>query len=348
MIKRKTASVLIVAIAMMIFVSHGLAAEGNGAPWFIPICPDLALQAGALSGVDDIESAKEAIAHAASALSLTECRCDDALGFAVFFIEEAIRRGATLDAPAGGVFYTDLLLVAADMAQSVSGSALSVLADEGISLARPFGVNINFVSGQDVVDISFPGMLGMDFDNITVEAEFAAITLHQGVISGSALRIERGTPVATGGGYVAAPDTRGISGFELSYLLDFWAVAAFVVIMVIWGVLASMGKKLRLWVVPTFAVIVIAANIWTLGLQERPDAINAPAPVYFYSVIVAMPPDMNAVLSVPLGGVSPDMLMLVNEYGEPMFSRYNPLTGAIDARIYAGGEYFVRVVDVRG
>ena len=360
MIKRKLIPVLFISllVAALTFAVRPIQAGATGgglAPWPIPD-QSLILPTYALGGISGAASAEEAIANAVAALG--DNYCDDAVNLVALFIEDAIRRGTALDAPANGVLYADMLQISAEMAQAISGSAMDMLVSAGISLTRPLDTGISFVSGEwDVLNVSFPDdVSGIGFDNITVETEFAAITIGREFISGSALRIERGLPIATGGHtYVAVPGVVNgpvPSGLvpALDVLLDYWSVAVLVVILVVWGVLASKGKKLRLWVVPLLAVILIAANIWTLGPnQEGPDdVIYAPAPVYFYSVVVDMPPEMSAVLSVPVGGATPYMLVLVNEDGVPRPSRYNPFTDAVEAYISVGGKYFLREIDIRG
>ncbi|MCL2378953.1 MAG: hypothetical protein FWC77_07490 [Defluviitaleaceae bacterium] len=353
MIKKKMilSSFVVLVVMVMAFAPLSARAEDAGyAPWLIPVCPLLELQYDALTRINNVTGSHEVIINAVTSFTQAECQCDDALDFTVFFIEDALRRGTSLNMHTNGVFYSSLLQVSAAMAQTISGSALSILADNDISLTRQLNVNINFISAeQNALDISFPeDVSDIEIDIITIETEFAAVSLERELISGSALRIERGVPVASSTPATVAAD--GISSRVIRGIFDFWAVAALMIIMVIWGVLASTGRKLRLWVVPFLAVILIFANIWTLGLNQRgrEDVIYTPAPVYFYSIMVTMSPEMNAILSVPLGGTSPEMLMLVNEWGEPMVSRYNPFTDTIDARIYAGGMYYLQVVDISG
>jgi len=327
------------------------AADEGLAPWPAPSQP-LELPTYALAGISDAASAEDAIAGAVAALG--DNQCEDSINLVALFIEEAIRRGTTFGSPANGVFYTDMLQISADIAQSILGHAQGVLADAGVDIARPLAAGINFVSDErGALDISFPyDVSGIGFNNITVEAEFAAITLRRESLSGNNLRIERGLPIATGGyayslipGVTNGPVPSGLVP-ALGFLLDFWAIGAFVVIMVVWGVLTSKGKRLRLWVVPVAAVILIIANILTLGPhRDGPDgAVYALVPVYFYSVVVDMPPGVGAVLSVPADGVNPYWVVLVNENFVPQPSRYNPFTGAIEAYISVGGKYFLRDV----
>jgi len=365
MIKRNVITLILAAFALALSSVQvaGAAASGEYAQWLIPGCSGLALQVDALDAVNDTESAIRAIKYVAEAIIQAECECDDAINFAIMYAEDAIRRGITLDAPANGVFYADLLQISVEMAQSIIEELQATQATGEIDPMQPLNVNINFISDeQNVLRLHFPDdVSGMNFDYISVEAEFAAITLYNRFLSGSALRIDRGLPIASGVyAYITMPNLIPLPGvvlaWPLGYMVAYWAVAAFAVILVIWGILASMGKRLRLWVVPLLAVILIAANLWTLGHwpnqsgpnQEVPDYAVAWGPVHFYSVEVMMTPGIEVVLSMPLNGADPEMLMLVNEDGELMLSLYNPFTDTIDARIYSSGKYYLRMIDIRG
>jgi len=357
MIKHKIlpAFLLILILVMFAPASHGLTRIIRlneeilhaYAPSFA--CQYFTLPTNALSYVNDAASAEEAISYMLTSLSQSGCQCDDALNLATLFIENAIRKGTTLDVPANGVFYSDLLQISAGMAQNINENALTILSDEEVVLIRQPGIYINFTSDErGALDISFPDDIsGINFDNITIESEFADITIYHGFVSGGAFRIERGIPVASGSyAYATMPATARESNNEYRFrsILDYWAVIVVVIIMIVWGVLASMGKKLRLWVVPALTVIAIAANVWTHGLnQQEPDSvIYAPAPIYFYSVSVTMPPDMSAILSIPLGGTNPEILALFNEQDEPQLSWHNPATNTVDTRIYTGSIYSLR------
>jgi len=363
LIKRKIQTAIFIALAITILAATGLNATDSGyAPWLITVCPELAPEAGPPQRIHDATSASAAIESALAALSSADCQCDDAINFAMFYVEHAITRGTTLDMPANGRLYADILQISAEVAQTISESAVSALAAKNIQLPREINTNIHFFSNEDgVLNIHFPDDISStaNLDNITIETGFASITLNSGFISGSAIRLERSVPVASGGYiYVNMQTIAAINNnlpvsitestrFGVEDILDYWAVAAFVVIILIWGILASMGKKLRLWVVPLIAVILIAANIWTL--RERPgDPVYSPAPVYFYAVSVVMSPDMDAVLSIPLYGADPAMLMIVDDSGEVLLSRHNPFTDTIDAQIHAGGVYSLQVMDIRG
>jgi hypothetical protein len=53
----------------------------------------------------------------------------------------------------------------------------------------------------------------------------------------------------------------------VDFLLDFWAITAIALMLVIWIVLALADKRLRAWVVPTFAFIAIVVNVLMLWIS---------------------------------------------------------------------------------
>jgi len=94
--------------------------------------------------------------------------------------------------------------------------------------------------------------------------------------------------------------------------------------------------------VPTFAVIAICVNagiLWTGAATGYDDA------AFYDDVIeVTMTDGMRAILSLPVDNLdaNPEHLILFNEQGEPQYTKYNPVTGAVDARIRTGGVYTLR------
>jgi len=142
------------------------------------------------------------------------------------------------------------------------------------------------------------------------------------------------TYIAIGTGGIFGDDFRPID------LLRFWSIGAVTLLMIVWGILASMGHKLRTWVVPTFSVLLIAINIWTLRLnQDTSGAVNTREAGYIDSVVVSMPPGMQATLSIPIHDINQVELVLLNERGEPQISRHNPVTDTIDAIIHSSGTF---------
>ena len=319
---------------------------------------------GALNRINSPAVANEAISAAVGTLTPAQRQSGEVLNIVTLLIENAVRRGTSQALPAGGSLNAAVLQSSAEAARDIGQAAL---AGEDIQLMRLLNVNIGFTSNErDALHLTFPDdVSGIDFDNVTVEAGFAAVTLNRRHIPpGSEIRIERGAPVfdfvgatnITGSNLLATiyievdsvTAATGISSifgddFTPADLLNFWSVGVVTLLMIIWGIFASMGRKLRYWVVPTFSVLAIGINIWTLSLSlETREAADTRAPGYFDSIAVTMPPGMRAVVSIPTGGANPERLVLYNEHGEPQLSRHNPITNTIDARIQTGGTFHLR------
>jgi len=318
----------------------------------------------ALDGVYDATSADEAIFGALRALTPEQRGSGDALNIAALFIENAIRRGTSQDVPEDGMLRSGILQGMAQDSQGIWQEAATTIAGQNVNFMRPLGININFISHKrDAISLSFPDEVSsIAFDNLTVEASFASVTINRGHIRrGDEIVVLRGAPVhITGGGALAAnfienhppPIMAGFivdffDDFNLasipSYILEYWAVAVVILLIIIWGILASMGHRLRIWVVPTFSILAIATNLWMLGLLPFENRNGSTLPQgYFYSIVVTMSPGLRATISIPLNGANPDSLVLYNERGEPQLSKYNPVTNSIDARIRAGGTFTLR------
>jgi len=245
-----------------------------------------------------------------------------------------------LDVPANGAFYADLLQLATDIAQGE-------LEDEAI--------HIRFVSSDvDMLYVHFAeDVSAVEFDYITIGAWFAAVTLRNEMLSGSAILVEPGLPIATGGYAYREVPTRiswvGSLPWPLGYIVAYWGVMVFALVFLGWGVLASKGIRLRMWVVPALAVLLIAANIWTLWAwppsgneRDLPRYTVTWGPAYFYAVEVDMMPDREMVLAIPLGGACGEGLVLVSGDGEILDNWYDTDSGSIKAWVYESGKFFLR------
>ena len=320
-------------------------------------------QPGVLGSIYDPTGANEAIRGVVSTLTSAQRHSGTALNTVTLFIENAIRRGTTQDVPADGNMRADILQASTVTARNIGHETINVLTNEEINLMRLLNTTVNFVSDErEALHFTFPDDVSvLDFDNIMVETGFAGLTINRNRIpQGSEISIRRGAPVRafTPAADMPAPAVntdvsdrslgdrvRGVIGddFGPRDLLNFWSVGVVTLLMLVWGILASAGHKLRYWVVPTFSVLVIALNIWTLRqMQEAPGAASSGGAGYFDSVTVNIPAGMKAILSIPINGANPEHLVIYNENGEPQLSRHNPVTDTIDARIQAGGTYFVR------
>ena len=312
---------------------------------------------GALDGVYGAITAEEVIFNNLRGMSAHERRSGDALNIATLFIENAIRRGTTQPAPVNGEYSGDILRASALVGLNIWQDAINTVADQGVELLRPLQLNLNFTTNQrDAFSMSFPDdMAGIAFDNIIVESPFALVSIDSRYITrGDAIIIEREQPVELHGSVAISPYMATFAipelfpdGFSMEqlaeYLREYWAVLVILALILLWLILALMGHRFRLWVVPTFALIAILGNLWALGWFEQNNrgAIRL-QPGYFHSVTVTMSPGMRGVISIPLMGQSPDSLVIVNERGEAQLSSFNPVTDTMDARINTGGTFTLR------
>jgi len=312
---------------------------------------------GALGSVYDAITAEEAIFYALRGMSANQRRSGDALNIATLFIENVIRRGTTQYAPEDGEYSGDILRASALTGLNIWQDSINTITGQGVELLRPLALNLNFTTNrQDAFSMSFPDeMSGIAFDNIIVEAPFVSVSINSRYITrGDAIIIEREQPTQLHGSVAVSPYMATFAipelfpdGFTMEqlaeYLREYWAVLVILALILLWLILALMGHKFRLWVVPTFAIIAVMGNLWTLGwFGENGGGAIRLQPGYFHSVTVTMSPGMRGVISIPLMGQSPDSLVIVNERGEAQLSTFNPVTDTMDARISTGGTFTLR------
>ncbi|MCL2572859.1 MAG: WG repeat-containing protein [Defluviitaleaceae bacterium] len=318
----------------------------------------------ALLGVYDAYSADERIFSTLRGLSPAQRSSGDALNIIALFVENTIRRGNTTDLPDDGLLQAGVLHEQVNIGQNIWQDATRTVANEGVNLMRPLSLNLNFVADNPMVNVIFPDdVSGIAFDNVTIEAGFASITIPREFIPrASEITIEKGIPTnattneplaeaqEASSGLLDGFNIRGILDVDISieqvseapidFLLEYWAVAVIILLILLWIILAIAGHRFRLWVVPTFAILAIVANAWTLGLFFEEDrTVRDLPPGYFYSVEVTLFQGMRATVSIPVNGADPKRLVLYNETGEAQHSKYNPVTDTIDARIRHSGTF---------
>jgi hypothetical protein len=241
-------------------------------------------------------------------------------------------------------------------AQNIRRDTDETLENEDIELMRNLRTNINFVSEDtEELSIAFPDdVSNIAFDNVTIESEFASVTVKRDYIrEGSEISVRRISEEALQAGLFGKPGSflNAITDFSspLTVLRNFWAVLAVMLLTAAWLILARFGKKLRVWVVPVLSVILIGANlgIVLLGIDTTIEMYSANGTIIYNDtddnvIEVSMTDGMRATLSLPANSENPEFLVLFNEQDEPQFSRYNPVTDNIDARIRTSGVYTLR------
>jgi hypothetical protein len=222
------------------------------------------------------------------------------------------------------------------------------LRGEGVLLQRLLRTNLNFETGERrSVAVDFPDdVAGVSFDYLTVEAQFASATIsREHIAEGNSLQfglVERtgvDTEEATLGEHLS--NILGQERTFVEFLLTFWAFIAIAFMLLAYIVLVLIKKRLRAWVLPTFIILVIAINALTLWISYDP---GDHADFLDGVIEVSMSDGMRATLSLPADGTrgNPENLVLFDERGEPQFTKHNPSTGAIDARIHSSGTFMLR------
>jgi hypothetical protein len=337
-----------------------------------------------VAGVADAQAAQTEIAGVITALTPAQRQSGDAINTATVYVENIMRRGTSQTVQGDVSLNAEMLSGMTDTARNLQQTTDATLAAEDMTLMRDLRTNINVISEeQDEVNIAFPDdVQNIEFDNVTVEADFAAVTVNREFIgSDSEIAMRRATaerppdtaPQNAGAVDPALPDggaagtQRGIAdrlfdfSSPLTVLANFWSVLAVIIILLVWLLVGRLGKKFRLWVVPSFMVLAITANAFTflfLGGNESNGYVSAvfeepneaaalpQAPtgevIYTDGVEVTMTEGMRATLSLPVNGQDPEFLVLVNENNEIQHSRFNPVTETIDGRIRESGTYTLR------
>jgi len=314
-------------------------------------------------GITDQATAQTEISNIITSLTPEQRQSGDALNIITLNLETVARMGTTQNIPTGGNLSVALLQSSTHTAAQIRHHTHGILAYENIDLLRNLRTNINFISDEtEEMQIAFPdNVSSIPFDNVTIESEFAAITLNRDYIPiGGEVNIRRaeldGPPEALN---QSNPDsTEPSTSWDIRYhgrkfwdevtdfsspvriLSNYWFLLVIVALIIIWLVVIANGERLRGWVIPIFILLALAANV-TFIILRISSGSKAPTTLYAYAVEVTMSDGMRATLSLSPNGTNPDYLVLINENGEIQHSRYNPTTGNIDARIRECGIYML-------
>ena len=335
-----------------------------------------------LTDIHNQASAEAEITRILAGLTPEQRQSGEALNIATLNIETAASMGTTQYAPQDGNINAAMLQSGAGIAGQIHQNTQGTLASEGVTLLRDLRTNINFASDEaEEMQITFPEDVShIPFDNVTIESSFATVALNRAHIpQGGEINIRpvaidesnsspiNGEPNGQANENTPAGEASDPTGAQSqaerlrerltdfsspqTILANYWSVLVIIVLLIIWLTIAGLGEKLRRWVVPTIALIAIAANLGLVIIRinneppaHTPGAYAAqpePAthPTYVDTVEITMTEGMRATISLPTNGQNPEFLVIVNETGQIQHSRYNPVTGNIDARIRTSGTY---------
>jgi len=343
---------------------------------------ELIIRPEALQNITDAPSAGSAISGLLSSMTAEQKNSGDALDLAALFIENAVRAGAST--PDSGE-----LSVQATILDDLTGTASMILAEaddtlrnEDVELLRKLRTNVSIKTEEkDSLTVAFPDdVSGLGFDNVTFEADFASVTVNKNqMFQGSQISIKAlypeedeislsGMPIRNQGD--AEPRSTIMESIDRFFRsidpLDYWSAGVIVLILILWIVLAACKHRFRAWVVPTFCLLAVAVNAYTYmqkydGLlpwqrhgSDSLSDIDGPdesRDVDADGVEISLGEGMSATVSMKATGDKKDFLILLDENGEPQYSKYNPVTGMIDTNIWKSGmyrlrEYTTNIVDV--
>ena len=251
--------------------------------------------------ITDAPSANEAINEAIASMTPEQRSSGDALDITALFIENAVRAGARWTAAGEVSLSAGVLGDLAGTARGILASADSTLSQENVGLLRKLRTNLSIRTEEtESLVVSFQDdVSGVAFDNVTVEAEFASVTLSRSsILSGGRVEVRKGADWADkgqsgdGSGSSGSGNQDSTSGngsgngsssgsgdgrnsanrngdagfFENTKPLDFWSAGVVVLILGLWGVLAALKHRFRAWVVPTFCALAIGINACTFFL----------------------------------------------------------------------------------
>ena len=151
-----------------------------------PLAPGggLNIQPEVFRRITDPLSANTAIFEAIASMTPEQRRSGDALDMAALFIEAAVRAGASTAASGEVPLSAAVLSDLAGTANGILSGAGSALKHENVGLLRTLRTNISIKTDErQSLVVSFPDdVSGVAFDNVTVEAAFASVTLNKASI----------------------------------------------------------------------------------------------------------------------------------------------------------------------
>ncbi|MCL2573076.1 MAG: hypothetical protein FWE34_00815 [Defluviitaleaceae bacterium] len=309
-----------------------------------------------LQDVTEQMAANQQIRNVIQGLTPDQRNSGDAMNMATLHIENLQRRGTTQPLPQSGTIDAGMLLAASSAADNIHAEINSALAFENMSLMRNLRTNVNFVAantdGMLFVRFSDNPSPIASFDNVTVEGDFVSITVaREHALQGNEVSVRMpqnnvAIVAASVGGFSAFLARLADFSSPLTILANYWSIIAIIALVAVAIILGMNGKKFRLWVVPTFAVLLLATNIgmtlWVMNLNQDPAGAvvqnNEEMDDALADVEIEMTNGIQVTLSLPTDGVDmPQNMVLLNAHGQPQHTKFNPITNTIDATVSESG-----------
>lgn len=220
-------------------------------------------------------------------------------------------------------------IAGADGASAQSLDAMTAQYDFALSRDIRSGITLDSTSARTVAVEFGAGLGDAGAERVTVSADYAAFTSDASGLDSAALSLRNLNP----------PEEE-----EAPFnIFNFWGILALALILSLWF---TVGRhKLPGFVLPLALALVLLANGATLILGERNKEVPPPPDPADegYLVEVQLSGIDGGLLSLP---VSEEMgesafLVVVNDEGEQVFSKYNHVTNTVDARVAQSGRYTV-------
>ena len=319
----------------------------------------------AIHGITSVQSASSTIYDEIASMTSGQRNSGDALDKIALFIENATRVGASKTV-SGEVSLSEAMLSdLAETANEILIDAEDSLVYEDVRLLRHLRKNIMLRTDEtEDLQVIFPDDVStIGFDNITIEADFASVTLNRDRIQqGGGIELRKVKLIEEPEEVSEEPviEVKEVGFWDGVSPLDFWSVLVVALIFAAWSILAIFNHRFRAWVVPTFCVLAIAGNVYTflvvrvnlraqLETYDVADVDDGQTPeetpnivIYTDEIEIIMSEGVWATVSLPATGDNKDYLMLLNENNEPQYSKYNPVTDMVDTRIRASGKYTLK------
>jgi hypothetical protein len=212
-------------------------------------------------------------------------------------------------------------------------------------LAEKYGVVYPRVLRREVMfkaeDMRAAATLGAELngagaDRITIDAGCAALTIDAAEITGS---VSVSVGYAERAGETTAvrrPAVYTLTAGEL--IARYWSIGAALLITLGWLAVMLIARKRLTWLIPVIGgVSLICVNVIIAPPERFRPASNTVTDDALISA--SLSDGLSAILSIPTDAPRPDELVILDGGGKPAASKYNRITGAIEARIDASGTY---------
>ena len=305
----------------------------------------------AFTPIRDTDTAISALNSFIKNLTPEQRTSGDALDESTLWIEHALKNG-TRQTVTGNTVTVDLntLALAISRANEICAAADSFLSTEDIELLRNYRTNLLLDSDQEQsLRIEYgSGINSLNFDRITVSSPFASVTANRSALTGnSSVQVTALTDSTD----TATTQEKSTNRNRLSPL-QFWGIVPILGIALIWVLMPTLREKMNVRFVIVAIVLIVLVNVLTfifikpsqspdtdnIGIESTQDYRQIPR-----GVELELDNISQVTLSIPIAdNENPEYMMVFDKEGQPVYSKYNPATNMVDARVKQSGVYVVK------